>query len=198
VLLGGAIALATGLALLGLTRTSYEVSADGTYTSGGAVITRGADAARAAAVALGVGGLVAVTTGAIRALRRWKIGGPSVLCARTPPARVRRRCRRRFAATMAGWAAIATATPAIYPNEAPARTDVGPWRQPWRSADRLAAVDRRGTGGTGAATPASPSGLPGRSRSTAVCPAIVRTPEDAAYVSTVGATRASRRLSPMR
>ena len=193
VLLGGAIALATGLALLGLTRTSYEVSADGTYTSGGAVITRGADAARAAAVALGVGGLVAVTTGAIRALRRWKVGGPSVRLAARDLSRDGVRAAAAagaLAATMAGWAAIAfTATPAIYPNDAPARTDVGLVATTLAvRAGRLAAVQTPEA--ERAARELRDAGFTvGTARSVPVdllcAPPSCALPEDAAYVSTV-------------
>ncbi|MBK6670315.1 MAG: ABC transporter permease [Actinobacteria bacterium] len=193
VLLGGAIALATGLALLGLTRTSYEVSADGTYTSDAAVITRGADAARAAAVALGVGGLVAVTTGAIRALRRWKVGGPSVRLAARDLSRDGVRAAAAagaLAATMAGWAAIAfTATPAIYPNEAPARTDVGLVATTLAvRADRLAAVQTPDA--ERAARELRDAGFTvGTARSVPVdllcAPPSCALPEDAAYVSTV-------------
>ncbi len=193
VLLGGAIALATGLALLGLTRTSYEVSADGTYTADAAVITRGADAARAAAVALGVGGLVAVTTGAIRALRRWKIGGPSVRLAARDLSRDGVRAAAAagaLAATMAGWAAIAfTATPAIYPNEAPARTDVGLQRTSLTASDgRLAAVQTPEA--ERAARELRDAGFTvGTARSVPVdllcAPPSCALPEDAAYVSTV-------------
>ncbi|HMT25751.1 MAG TPA: ABC transporter permease [Microthrixaceae bacterium] len=193
VLLGGAIALATGLALLGLTRTSYEVSADGTYTADAAVITRGADAARAAAVALGVGGLVAVTTGAIRALRRWKIGGPSVRLAARDLSRDGVRAAAAagaLAATMAGWAAIAfTATPAIYPNEAPARTDVGLVATTLAvRADRLAAVQTPDA--ERAARELRDAGFTvGTARSVPIdllcAPPSCALPEDAAYVSTV-------------
>ncbi len=193
VLLGGAIALATGLALLGLTRTSYEVSADGTYTSGGAVITRGADAARAAAVALGVGGLVAVTTGAIRALRRWKVGGPSVRLAARDLSRDGVRAAASagaLAATMAGWAAIAfTSSPAIYPNEAPARTDVGLQRTSLTASDgRVVAVQTPAA--ERAARELREAGFTvGTARSVPIdllcAPPSCALPEDAAYVSTV-------------